>query len=112
MAYFERAFFLTNQNEGGYANVDGDSGEETYAGISRKWFPNWDGWNIIDAHKPLHNNQLIHDEKLNKFIEQFYKHEFWDKCNLDNCPNQELANSVYDMAVNSGIQQALKLLSV
>ena len=39
---------LIYKSEGGYANMEGDSGGETYKGISRKWFPKWEGLKIID----------------------------------------------------------------
>ena len=47
------------KHEGGYANVSGDLGGETYRGISRKNFPSWNGWEIVDEKKPLKYNQIL-----------------------------------------------------
>ena len=58
MADFLISFKKTNINEGGFVDDPSDSGGMTYAGVSRKWFPNWEGWKIVDAHKPLHRNQI------------------------------------------------------
>ena len=111
MADFKIAFGITNKNEGGYVNDPADYGGETYCGISRHNFPKWLGWLIVDEHKPLRREQIINDEGLEVLVEEFYKSNFWNPINGDNIPNQDLANQVYDMAVNSGVHQALKLLT-
>ena len=51
MAKFSEAEKITCKNEGGYANNPSDNGGETYAGIARKFWPNWSGWAKIDAIK-------------------------------------------------------------
>lgn len=110
MADFLKAHHITEQTEGGYVNDPDDNGGETYAGISRKFFPTWGGWSIVDSHKPLKTNQKIKDNALTEKIHQFYKANFWDKIGGDAMTDQDLANQVYDMAVNSGVGSALKLL--
>lgn len=54
-AVFESAYAPVKQWEGGWCDVPGDSGGETYAGIARNFFPNWRGWPLIDAAK-RHNS--------------------------------------------------------
>ena len=49
------------REESGYANVSGDLGGETYRGITRKNFPKWDGWKIVDENKPLKKGEIIID---------------------------------------------------
>jgi len=110
MANFQISYKKTNGNEGGYAYVDGDTGEETYCGISRKWFPKWAGWSIVDKHKPLKHGQIIKDDALEALKEEFYKEEFWDKLKGDKIESQELADQAYDFAINSGLDAARKLL--
>lgn len=44
MADFNEAFAATSMDEGGYANHCNDNGGETYAGISRKFWPGRNGW--------------------------------------------------------------------
>ena len=110
MADFKTAYALTFKNEGGYANVEGDNGGETYCGITRKNFPAWEGWHIIGNYQPLRNGQLINNTELFFLVDEFYKENFWDKLGLDQMADQDLANQVFDMAVNAGVGEALKLL--
>lgn len=51
MANFITAFERVERWEGKniWTNIDGDSGEETWSGISRKANPTWTGWKILDA---------------------------------------------------------------
>jgi lysozyme family protein len=90
--------------------VPGDNGGETYAGITRKNFPDWDGWNRIDELKPLYHGQVINDELLSNSVVMFYKREFWNPIGGDQIESQDLANQVFDMAVNAGVGRALQLL--
>lgn len=108
MAEFLEAYRLTNINEGGYVNDPTDSGGETYCGISRKNFPNWQGWKIVDGYKPITKGDTIKDVILEGLKKSFYKNNFWDKCKLDFEDNQELANNIYDTAVLEGVSFALK----
>lgn len=102
MADYSLAFPLIAHNEGGYADVHGDTGGETYAGITRKNFPSWKGWAIVDANKPLHNNQVIQDDGLKSDVSDFYKANFWDNISLDSVNSQRVANFTFDWHVNSG----------
>ena len=49
MAEFRPAFEKMIHNEGGYVNhtVAGDRGGQTYAGIARKFHPDWQDWGLI-----------------------------------------------------------------
>ena len=108
---FDIAYKKTNANEGGWVHEDDDTELETYCGISRKWFPKWGGWPIVDAHKPLHKGQVINDARLIQLKKEFYRSEFWHKLfPTDECDSQELADEVYDMAVNASVETAKKLL--
>ena len=49
MSQFLSALAFTLSEEGGYANVAGDTGGETYRGISRNNFSSWEGWPVIDS---------------------------------------------------------------
>ncbi|MDE5419125.1 hypothetical protein L3049_14085 [Labilibaculum sp. DW002] len=106
MAVFRISHNITSKLEGGYANNPKDNGGETYAGISRKYFPYWIGWQFIDrqAH-PIRNNTRF--TNLNGAVEIFYTREFWDKLHCSKL-EQSLANQLFDYAVNSGKGQAVK----
>lgn len=94
--------------EGGYANVQGDRGGETYIGIARNAHPNWDGWEIIDAHKPLKHNAKIADAELDSLWEKFVKDIFWNPMFGDSYNSQQVANFIFDMWWGSGFS-GLKL---
>lgn len=104
MANFDPAFKITSLAEGGYVNDSSDKGGETYKGISRKNFPNWAGWNIIDKAKKQSGfpKNLSSGVDLENAVKEFYKKEFWDVLNLDKFKYQEIANEVYDTGVNMG----------
>ncbi len=108
MAQFRISYDITSKMEGGYANNPNDKGKETYCGISRVAFPNWKGWSFIDrqAH-PIRNNAKF--SYLKTAVEQFYRVEFWLKLSCGLMP-QELANQLFDFAVNSGKSRAGKTL--
>ena len=102
MAEFLSANKYILENEGGYANLKGDTGGETYRGISRNNFPNWAGWAIVDASKPLTSNQLIDSVELDSLVNQFYKANFWDRVHGDGVDSQAIATYLYDFYVNAG----------
>lgn len=115
MARFDEAFKITERNEGGYANNPADNGGETYAGVARKFWPNWSGWGIIDAAKKInksakHINQYAKANGIDAHVGKFYKTNFWDANKLDLFNDQQLANNVYDFGVNSGVIKAAKVL--
>ena len=111
MADFNKAFLLILANEGGYSNDSDDPGGETYKGIARKKQPDWIGWIIVDAMKKQPNfpASLDQSQNLQAEIQRFYKAIFWDKVGGDNINDQEIANSIFDFAVNSGVSTSIGL---
>lgn len=102
MSDFKTALKIALSHEGGYANVAGDSGGETYQGISRKNWPAWRGWLIIDKSKPLKHNQLLKDKRLADLVEVFYYEHFWKSIQGDKIAAQAVANFLLDFYINSG----------
>lgn len=115
MAKFEVAYARTSKNEGGYANNLKDRGGETFHGIARKHWPKWTGWTLIDAqrskfpkeiHSPKnwkHVDKILNEiPRLKELVRSFYKTNFWDDIEGDRINSQEVANTLYDWAVNSG----------
>lgn len=109
MSVFNEAVKMVLAAEGGYANIPADRGGETYRGITRKNFPNWKGWTIIDQNKPLRHNQFIKNDELDKLVVDFYKANFWDPLNLDRI-NSNIATLTFDFAVGSGTITAARAL--
>lgn len=116
---FQDALQNTLSHEGYYANVEGDKGGETYRGIARNFFPEWNGWAIVDAEKAKKGGSLPWNYKitsalLDDYIAVFYKKYFWDKIYLDLVKDSNLQNFIFDFFVNSRnsgvkvIQQTLR----
>lgn len=115
MADFKTALKVTSRNEGGYANVTGDKGGETYRGIARNFWGYWEGWLIIDRYKletPLNllDSKLAQDTTLQEYVDTFFKKNFWDRARLDEVNSQEIANELYDTGVNFAPGRAVRML--
>lgn len=111
-ALFLPAFQILIIEEGRYANVQGDSGGETYAGVSRNNFPTWTGWQKVDAAKQS-GNDLKSDQvfqSLQEDLAQFYNQKFWIPSQAGNLNSQALANFYLGCCVNMGQHEAVKLL--
>ena len=104
MANFDTAFEKTMKHEGFYSFDKHDIGGETYRGISRKYYPEWKGWLIIDEQKPD-----INREELDPLIIAFYRKHYWNP-NLLNAFPQDVANEMFDTGVNLGRRTAAKFL--
>lgn len=104
MANFDLAHRIVMRNEGGYSFVGTDAGGETYKGISRKWWPNWQGWAIIDKIKEareIRRNEEINDVYLKMYVKSFYK-SLWKSFGGDAVQDQAVANIMFDMFVLTG----------
>lgn len=106
MADFNKAYKKVAVAEGGYVNDPDDAGGETYKGVSRKANPNWIGWVILDDLKKHHPKTFESIAKktpqLEKAVWDLYKKTYWDCFNLDNVPNQLVAEQLFDTNVNCG----------
>ncbi len=110
MAEFLKAYAPVKQWEGGWCDVPGDSGGETYAGIARNFFPNWRGWPLIDAAK-RHNSfregssafsrHLSTLPGLADLVTDWYRVEWWERMRLGQFP-QIVADELFEQAVNLG----------
>lgn len=111
MADFNIAFKRTERFEGKnvYTKTKNDSGGETWSGISRVANPNWSGWKILDSIKDKKHGQVITTKELEKLKKELYKKNYWDKVWGDKIKIQEIANDLYDAAVNIGVGMSIKL---
>ena len=104
---FEKAYQKTAAIEGGYANNSADKGGETYCGISRRFWPRWEGWTYIDKTKAV--RVILHNEifpELADKVKLFYRTNFWYKIKGDYMTSEKIAEEVYDGAVNCGVHEA------
>lgn len=106
---FQRSLDVYLRWEGGWNNVSGDKGGETIFGISRKSWPNWAGWAVVDADKSSPNfpRNANNDPTLRPLVEQFYRENFWNPVHGDELP-WRMAMAVFDMAGNSGDRAAIR----
>jgi len=131
MADFDIAHAKSMGNEGGYANNPADTGGETYMGVARNFHPKWQGWRHVDATKanmtqmPTYgtnsyfawarqlNRTAAANPALQKLVIDLYESVYWRGNRLGEIDNQDVANQIYDWAVNTGsrgntwIQEAL-----
>ena len=115
MSDFMTAFNATLKNEGypGY-NID-NNGAEVCAGINRAYWPGWGGWPQIDALKAKGldkkgiNAALRKSPDLLSLVTEFYRRNFWPP-SFGQISSQDVANWLFDKAVNAGISQAVKFL--
>ena len=86
MADFEKAFEKVLGLEGGYANDKYDPGGETYLGVSKVHHPEM--W--VDGRPSF------------AVVQQFYQRKFWLVVGGDVIQRQDIAEEVFDTAVNCG----------
>jgi lysozyme family protein len=121
MANLQQALEKTLRFEGGYANVTGDTGGETYCGIARNHWPKAGIWPIIDKcnkQRPLKRGAFVtgpDNEKLKPLISDFYRIQFWDDIRGNDIKSQSVANYLFDWHVTSGsiaVRQLQDILGV
>lgn len=112
MAQFELAYPTIQKHEGGYANNHSDRGGETYAGISRRNWPGWEGWKLIDIAKgkPNFPANLKTVPELPGMVAGFYQHCFWLPNRYGELDSQPIATWMLDRSVNCGDRTANKML--
>ncbi len=114
MAKFIIAYKKTQKIEGNYSNDKDDPGGETYKGISRRNWPGWHGWDIIDNYFRVFSNNpseinaaLAKIPSLQLLVQHFYKENYWDKANLTGLP-QLIANEIFDTGVNQALIKSVR----
>lgn len=110
MAEFLISYKKTMSIEGAYSNDADDSGGETWKGISRNNFPDWDGWCVVDGRKNVSDfpKCLNNYDVLEIQVQKFYKSEFWDKFRGDVIQYQDIADELFEQSINLGIGTANK----
>ncbi len=102
MANFNQAYNTTAGHEAGWTV---DNGGQTYKGISRKGWPNWQGWPLIDTWIRFNGQpkkgSYFNNPAINNLVLVFFKKNYWDKIMGDFIKNQTVANFLYDFYVNT-----------
>lgn len=119
-ADFSIAYAPVKQWEGGWCDVPGDPGGETYAGITKVFAPEWPGWRIVDSAKSrpefkagasAFSKYLATIPELTKYVEDWYRTEWWDKMKIAQYP-QVVANELFEQAINLGRGGSGKLVQM
>ena len=99
MANFEAAFDKTVRRWERFVLTDapGDYGRQTYAGITRRHWPDWAGWGLLDAGKTVPDLQ----------VRSFYNEQFWHPIEGNALRHQDVAEIIFDWAVNAGVPKAV-----
>lgn len=113
MADFGKWFGAAMGWEGGYSDHPSDRGGETYAGVTRKNFPTWAGWPLIDAEKRRNGGRLPQNHKivsaaLDAAVRELAKRVFWDFFRADQIKSQAVAEIIVDWGWASGSLTAAK----
>lgn len=112
---FKKCILKTLQFEGGYSNDPDDPGAETVFGISRKYHPDWIGWDVIDSIEDKSSIDLSYLKSNNDLfyvVSKFYFEDFYRSSKADKIEelSPELACNVFDFAVNAGVKTSDKTL--
>jgi lysozyme family protein len=92
MTTFEQIIDKVLEHEGGYVNDPYDKGGETKFGIAKRWYPDLDIKNLTKS------------DAVN-----IYYNNYWKPSKADDLPN-DLKATYFDMCVNMGQRQAVKIL--
>ena len=114
MAEFKNAIQATLKAEGGYVNDPDDPGGETYKGIARKRNSKWPGWVNIDLLKNQTGfpQNLEQDQELQTKVHALYEANYWDRIRGDEIQDQDIAEAIFDFAVNAGPRTSAKLAQI
>jgi lysozyme family protein len=112
MADFTPAYERTMRFEGGYVNDPDDPGGETYRGITRRFNPGWEGWQMIDKARNAPDFPVCLDrlKALEKAVSKLYKQLYWDRFQGDSIACQDVADELFDTSVNLGVTRAVTFL--
>jgi lysozyme family protein len=107
---FDTAFKKTMEIEGRGQLSDNqlDPGGQTFSGISRVYWPSWEGWSFIDAWV-RDKGQPFPSAELDPMVRTFYKVNFWDRIQGDKLADISVpvACEVFDSAVNVDVRLAV-----
>lgn len=109
MDTFQTAFNKTMEHEG-FVSFD-HYGGETFMGISRVYWPDWEGWEIIDK-VTMDGGKLSVQTDLPFLVRKFYRQTFWNTFRGDDVAeiNKAVAIELFDTAVNLGVHRAVAYL--
>jgi lysozyme family protein len=107
VADFQTALGLTLAHEGGYFQVAA-TGEVVNHGLTLATIRSL---GLVKSTGPATLADIAFVKKLSvEDVTPIYRQEYWDRIELDGVTNQEIANKIFDLAVNVGCDQAVIFL--
>lgn len=102
MASFDLAIDKTLEREGRdeYSDNPNDAGGPTKYGISLRFY-----LDAVDGEATAEVIKNLTEDNA----KAIYKKHFWLKASCDKIQNQPIANKIFDLAVNMGVKQAIKI---
>lgn len=99
---FLEAYHATMRHEGWSSDNPLDPGGRTYRGISRNFWPEWPGWDVLDS-GGIPTDDMVQD---------FYRVNFWNRIRGDEVAGHSvpLAVELFDTAVNIGVSRAVAIM--
>lgn len=113
---FPAALRKTLEHEGVYGNDRKDPGGQTFRGISRVYWSDWDGWPLVDdwLANQTQGRATEPPTTLQEKVEEFYRRFFWNRIAGDELAviSQDIASEVFDTAVNLGVHDSVRILQI
>ena len=105
MARFEEHIDRLIAKEGGFVLTDRrtDRGGRTYAGISERGNPDWEGWKLLD------NKPEFWNVRLRRLVHLRYRQRYWNPIRGDEIESDEIADALFSSAVVSGPRRAVTI---
>lgn len=105
--HFQKALERLLAIEGGLSDIHGDPGGMTWRGISRVYWPSWEGWQVLDQDLAA-GRDPSDDRHLADMVATFYRLNFWDRFSGDRiCAIEtEIAAELFEASVNVGVHRA------
>lgn len=99
---FEIALERTLEIEKESSNHPLDPGKQTVWGVSRVYWPQWEGWLYVNKGLPVPG----------EIVTLFYRDNFWDRIQGDELASlhDPLATEVFDTAVNVSVRNSIMFL--
>jgi lysozyme family protein len=97
---FETCLKLMLAHEGGFVNHSQDPGGMTNLGVTKRVWEEWTGHEVDEKQMRALTPEVV---------APLYKRKYWDACRADELLDG-VDYAVFDVAVNSGVGRAVKLL--